>query len=101
MWFSFLVAFGVVISLALLVSFVIHRTLSGDIANYNRRPRYESFMTDLDGWKALHGDVFRTPKHPMVLSVLVGVGSQLVGMTIFSLCNEKYQHQHPCVFIYI
>eukprot|EP00026_Physarum_polycephalum_P005569 Phypoly_transcript_05604.p1 GENE.Phypoly_transcript_05604~~Phypoly_transcript_05604.p1 ORF type:complete len:620 (+),score=103.10 Phypoly_transcript_05604:34-1893(+) len=31
------------------------------------------------GWKTLHGDVFRPPRHFMILSVLVGGGAQLLG----------------------
>ena len=32
------------------------------------------------GWKLVHGDVFRPPKHPLLLSVLLGSGSQLFMM---------------------
>lgn len=32
------------------------------------------------GWKLVHGEVFRTPRNPMVLSVLVGNGAQLCAM---------------------
>jgi hypothetical protein len=37
------------------------------------------------GWKLVHGEVFRRPQRPMLLSVLVGNGSQLsamVGVTL-------------------
>jgi transmembrane 9 superfamily protein 2/4 len=36
------------------------------------------------GWKLVHGDVFRPPKHTLLLSVLLGSGAQLfmmVGVT--------------------
>ena len=36
------------------------------------------------GWKLVHGDVFRPPKRALLLSVLLGSGSQLfmmVGVT--------------------
>jgi hypothetical protein len=32
------------------------------------------------GWKLVHGEVFRAPRYPMVLSILVGNGSQLAAM---------------------
>lgn len=32
------------------------------------------------GWKLIHGEVFRTPRHPLVLSVMVGNGAQLCAM---------------------
>ena len=32
------------------------------------------------GWKLVHGDVFRPPKKPLLLAVLLGSGSQLFMM---------------------
>lgn len=43
------------------------------------------------GWKLVHGDVFRPPTHPMLLSVLVGSGMQLVAMT--GLVLGKYMDE--------
>ena len=34
----------------------------------------------------MHGDVFRAPKNPNLLSVLVGSGVQLLAMVIITLC---------------
>jgi Endomembrane protein 70 len=36
------------------------------------------------GWKLVHGDVFRPPRHTLLLSVLLGSGAQIfmmVGVT--------------------
>jgi transmembrane 9 superfamily protein 2/4 len=33
------------------------------------------------GWKLVHGEVFRSPRRALVLSVAVGSGAQLVAMT--------------------
>jgi transmembrane 9 superfamily protein 2/4 len=32
------------------------------------------------GWKLIHGEVFRTPNNPLILSALVGNGAQLCAM---------------------
>jgi Endomembrane protein 70 len=32
------------------------------------------------GWKLVHGEVFRTPRNPMLLSIMVGNGAQLCAM---------------------
>lgn len=46
------------------------------------------------GWKLVHGDVFRPPKHTLLLSVLLGSGSQLFMMvgattsTAFGDCSD-------------
>ncbi len=37
------------------------------------------------GWKLVHGDVFRPPSHPMALSVLIGSGVQIIGMTVITM----------------
>lgn len=49
------------------------------------------------GWKLVHGEVFRTPGNPMVLSIMVGNGAQLcamVGVTLggsaATYCNAAY-----------
>lgn len=39
------------------------------------------------GWKLVHGDVFRPPRRGMLLSVLVGSGSQVFIMTLITLCR--------------
>jgi hypothetical protein len=42
------------------------------------------------GWKLVHGEVFRSPRWPQALSVLVGNGSQLVAMTGITLGMQMY-----------
>lgn len=73
------------------------RALRKDIARYNRLDSFnlddlsgtngdaEDGVQEDSGWKLVHGDVFRTPKNPLLLSIFLGNGSQLfvmVGTTI-------------------
>lgn len=37
------------------------------------------------GWKLVHGDVFRPPKKGMLLSVMLGCGTQIFIMLFFTL----------------
>ena len=37
------------------------------------------------GWKLVHGDVFRPPKKGMLLSIMLGCGSQIFIMVFFTL----------------
>ena len=37
------------------------------------------------GWKLVHGDVFRPPGKGMLLSVMLGTGTQVVTMTSVTL----------------
>ncbi|XP_044724043.1 endomembrane protein 70 domain-containing protein [Hirsutella rhossiliensis] len=41
----------------------------------------EDGVQEDSGWKLVHGDVFRIPSHPLLLSVLLGNGAQLFVMT--------------------
>lgn len=37
------------------------------------------------GWKLVHGDVFRPPKKGMLLSIMLGCGTQISIMVFFTL----------------
>ena len=80
-----------------MVAAILIRALKKDIARYNRLDSFnlddlsgtngdaEDGVQEDSGWKLVHGDVFRTPKNPLVLSIFLGNGSQLfvmVGTTI-------------------
>ncbi|KAL2869672.1 transmembrane 9 family protein [Aspergillus lucknowensis] len=92
-WFSLVNAAVFVVFLVGMVSMILVRALKKDIARYNRLDMIN--LDDLDGtsatvedgiqedsgWKLVHGDVFRCPKSPLLLSVLVGNGAQLFMMT--------------------
>lgn len=80
-----------------MVSAILMRALKKDIARYNRLESFnlddlsgtngnaENDVQEDSGWKLVHGDVFRPPKNPLLLSIFLGSGSQLfvmVGTTI-------------------
>lgn len=51
------------------------------------------------GWKLVHGEVFRTPPQALLLSVMVGNGSQLcamVGVTL-SKCKDEKSDSSMCL----
>lgn len=92
-WFSLINSSVFVFFLVGMVSMILLRALKKDIARYNRLDSIN--LDDLDGtsaavedgiqedsgWKLVHGDVFRCPKSPLLLSILLGNGAQLVVMT--------------------
>ncbi|KAJ5995968.1 hypothetical protein N7499_012109 [Penicillium canescens] len=92
-WFSLINSAVFVVFLVGMVSMILIRTLKKDIARYNRLDSFN--LEDLDGtsaaiedgvqedsgWKLVHGDVFRCPKSPLLLSVMLGNGAQLFMMT--------------------
>ncbi|XP_043566435.1 transmembrane 9 superfamily member 4 isoform X1 [Chiloscyllium plagiosum] len=80
-WFSIVNSVVVVFFLSGILSMIIIRTLRKDIANYNREDDIEDTMEE-SGWKLVHGDVFRPPQYPMILSSLLGSGIQLFCMIL-------------------
>ena len=92
-WFSLINSAVFVVFLIGMVSMVLIRALRKDIARYNRLDAIN--LDDLDetsaavedgiqedsGWKLVHGDVFRCPRASLLLSVLLGNGTQLFMMT--------------------
>ncbi len=81
-------SFVIVIFLAFMVITILLRALHKDIARYNAEAQEQS--QEEYGWKLIHADVFRTPKNPSLLSVLVGNGVQLFFMSIVILSETFY-----------
>jgi len=82
-WFSIINSLMIVLFLTGMVAMIMMRTLHADFRRYNQiDPNEEAEET---GWKLVHGDVFRPPNRPMLLSVLIGSGVQVVGMTLVTM----------------
>ncbi|PCH43643.1 Nonaspanin [Wolfiporia cocos MD-104 SS10] len=78
-WFSLINSLVIVVFLCVMVAMILYRTVSRDISRYNALDLSEDVQEDW-GWKLVHGEVFRPPRNPMILSVLVGNGAQLCAM---------------------
>ncbi|KDQ21805.1 hypothetical protein BOTBODRAFT_99067 [Botryobasidium botryosum FD-172 SS1] len=78
-WFSLINSIFIVVFLCVMVSMILLRTVNRDISRYNAIDLSEDVQEDF-GWKLVHGEVFRPPRFPMVLSVLAGNGAQLTAM---------------------
>ncbi|KAI8179707.1 Transmembrane 9 superfamily member 1 [Colletotrichum sp. SAR 10_76] len=96
-WFWLIDTAIIVIILILTVMSILVRALKKDIARYNRLDQInlddlsgtsviEDGVQEDSGWKLVHGDVFRNPSHPLLLSVLLGNGVQLFVMAGFTIC---------------
>ena len=91
-WFSLVFTTAIVVFLTATVSAILMRALKKDFARYNRLESFslDDFSTSAvtedgvqedSGWKLVHGDVFRPPKNPLLLSIFLGNGAQLFFMT--------------------
>ncbi|GAM21130.1 hypothetical protein SAMD00019534_043050 [Acytostelium subglobosum LB1] len=77
-WFSILNSLIIVFFLTIMVGMILMRTLKADFRRYNTIDASEE--AEETGWKMIHGDVFRPPSRPMLLSVMIGSGVQLFSM---------------------
>ncbi|KAK4197303.1 hypothetical protein QBC40DRAFT_257213 [Triangularia verruculosa] len=95
-WFSLINSSVIVVFLVLTVMSILVRALKKDIARYNRLDQInlddlsgtsvlEDGVQEDSGWKLVHGDVFRNPSHPLLLSVFLGSGTQLFVMAGFTI----------------
>jgi transmembrane 9 superfamily protein 2/4 len=83
-WFSIMNSLIIVLFLSGMVAMIMMRTLHRDIARYNQLDNTDDPQEEF-GWKLVHGDVFRPPRHGMFLSVFVGSGSQILLMVFVTL----------------
>ncbi|KAK3089670.1 hypothetical protein FSP39_005498 [Pinctada imbricata] len=83
-WFSIINSVVVVIFLSGILTMIMVRTLRKDIARYNRDDDIEETLEET-GWKLVHGDVFRPPKHTKLLSSLIGAGIQIFSMAMITI----------------
>lgn len=83
-----------VVFLCALVSSLLLRSVKGDLSRYNAIDLEEDVQEDY-GWKLIHGEVFRTPKSPVLLSVLVGNGAHLCAMIGVTLVFATFGFLSP------
>jgi len=84
-WFSISNSIMIVLFLSIMIAIILLRALNKDIAQYNDRSLADETKEE-SGWKLVHGDVFRPPTRlPMLFSVFVGSGVQLLLMSVATL----------------
>jgi transmembrane 9 superfamily protein 2/4 len=80
-WFAIGNSTVVILLMTTMIAAILCKTVSRDILEYNNQQSIEEAKEE-SGWKLIHGDVFRPPKtSPLMLSVLIGTGVQLIGMS--------------------
>ncbi|KAI8881538.1 hypothetical protein K501DRAFT_222737 [Backusella circina FSU 941] len=96
-WLSIFSSFMMVLFLTGIVSVILLRTVKRDFTRYDREEGLSDFDRDLGdeyGWKQVHGDVFRQPPRLMVMSALMGTGSQLVLLSgvviLYTILGDLY-----------
>ena len=93
-WFSLVNSLVIAGFLVFMVGMILYRTISKDISRYNAIDLSEDVQEDY-GWKLVHGEVFRMPARPMVLSVMVGNGAHLICMCAVTLVFAVFGFLSP------
>eukprot|EP00754_Rhynchopus_humris_P007413 Rhum_TRINITY_DN13446_c1_g1::Rhum_TRINITY_DN13446_c1_g1_i1::g.60474::m.60474/K17086/TM9SF2_4; transmembrane 9 superfamily member 2/4 len=83
-WYSILNSLLIVLCLSAIVAMILLRTLHMDFNRYNN-PESADEQAEEMGWKLVHADVFRPPPYSGLFSVIIGTGTQLIGMFVLSL----------------
>ncbi|XP_010910473.1 transmembrane 9 superfamily member 2 [Elaeis guineensis] len=81
-WFSIINSCVTVLLLTGFLATILMRVLRNDFIKYSNDD--ESLEEEEEtGWKYIHGDVFRFPKHKSLFSAVIGSGTQLLAIAIF------------------
>jgi len=83
-WFSIINSLVVVFFLSGILTMIMVRTLRRDIARYNADEGIEEALEE-SGWKLVHGDVFRPPRHPRLFAAVIGSGIQIFFMALITI----------------
>eukprot|EP00662_Eupelagonemidae_sp_cell21_P026215 gene26215-5973_t len=82
-WLAIINSLLIILCLSGVVAMILLRTLHMDFNRYNSADDADEAQEEV-GWKLVHGDVFRAPNSPGAFAVLIGTGSQLLGMFVLS-----------------
>jgi transmembrane 9 superfamily member 2/4 len=83
-WVAIINSIMIAFFLTAMVAMIMMRTLRADLRRYHEMETQEEAQEET-GWKLVHGDVFRPPSNPLLLSVLVGSGVQIISMSVITL----------------
>ncbi|CAJ0934346.1 unnamed protein product, partial [Mesorhabditis belari] len=95
-WLSVINSVLLVLLLIMFVALILFSAVRRDLAQYNEGDEQDLLMDN--GWKTVAMDVFRKPKHPMLLSAILGVGTQFLIITSIILIIASFNilnlHRH-------
>lgn len=82
-WLAIINSFVLMLLILSLFLLIIIRVVRSDLSRYLQIPDEElNAVEEETGWKLLHADVFRAPKHRLFFCSAVGAGIQLVSMVV-------------------
>jgi len=83
-WLAIINSFVLMLLILSLFLLIIIRVVRSDLSHYLQIPDEElNAVEEETGWKLLHADVFRSPKHRLFFCAAIGAGAQLTSMVVF------------------
>lgn len=82
-WLAIINSFVLMLLILSLFLLIIIRVVRSDLSRYLQIPSEElNAVEEETGWKLLHADVFRAPRHRLFFCSAVGAGAQLFSMVV-------------------
>merc|ERR1712176_1107497 len=82
-WLAIVNSFVLMVLILALFFLILIRVVRSDLSRYLQIPDEElNAVEEETGWKLLHADVFRAPKHRLFLCASIGAGAQLFSMVV-------------------
>jgi len=82
-WLAIINSFVLMLLILSLFLLIIIRVVRSDLSRYLQIPDEElNAVEEETGWKLLHADIFRPPKHRLGFCAAVGAGAQLFSMVV-------------------
>ncbi|KAL1197129.1 Transmembrane 9 superfamily member 4 [Cardamine amara subsp. amara] len=100
-WFSIINSCVTVLLLTGFLATILMRVLKNDFVKYAHDEEAADDQEE-SGWKLIHGDVFRFPKHKSLLAAALGSGTQLFTLVVFifmlALIGVFYPYNRGALF---
>ncbi|XP_010523531.1 PREDICTED: transmembrane 9 superfamily member 2-like [Tarenaya hassleriana] len=100
-WFSIINSCVTVLLLTGFLATILMRVLKNDFMKYAQDEEAADDQEET-GWKYIHGDVFRFPKHKSLFAACLGSGTQLFTLTVFifmlALVGVFYPYNRGALF---
>ncbi|CAL5427764.1 unnamed protein product [Camellia sinensis] len=100
-WFSIVNSCVTVLLLTGFLATILMRVLKNDFIRYAHDEESADDQEET-GWKYIHGDVFRFPKHKSLFAAALGSGTQLFTLTVFifllALVGVFYPYNRGALF---
>ncbi|RKP06952.1 hypothetical protein THASP1DRAFT_31242 [Thamnocephalis sphaerospora] len=94
-WLSILISFCIALLMAVLAAAMVARALKRDLVRYGNEDGLGDLDRDLGeeyGWKQVHGDVFRPPRHLTFFAASFGTGYHMGFTLLLIALMNMFEH---------